>query len=335
MRSKYIPWLVALVASGIAFLAGRHWAPNRMETEKEPVTAAHFGKGVTKAASLPAESDSSSASVAPPVTRDEESHSPPERVRMALTEPNPFRRMQLFYRALTSLTPEQAKEIAKIFQESERQGLSFASEFAFFTRRWGEVDGAAAMAFAEKRRTGKSNMGEAVTLIAGGWASQQPQQAVDWLNAHLDADPLMLDAATVGLVDGLAEKDMDLARRFVEERLDDPHSEKYLTQLTDKFIHSEGMEKAEAWFDSLPAGKLGLAKTNMLTQLTERHLRAGPEQAAAFVSRYAQEPWFGQVAAIKVAQEYYRTDPVKADAWIDTMPEAARSTLRGFRQVTR
>jgi hypothetical protein len=335
MRSKYFPWLVALAASGLSFWAGTHWAPDGTEKRGGVVPSSRTTKAVSGSGSRSAVADSTSVSVAPPATADEESRSPAERVRAALEEPNQFRRMQLFYRALANLTPEQAKEVLAAFQESDRQGRSFVPEYAFFIRRWGEVDGAAAMAFAEKRWRSKNNMSDVVTHMAGGWASQQPQQAVDWLNAHLNADPLMLDAVTVGLVNGLAEKDMDLARRFVEDRLDDPHSEKYLAQLTDKFIYSEGMEKAEAWFDSLPAGKLGLAKTNMLTQLTERHLSAGPEQAAAFLSRYAQEPWFGQVAAIKVAQEYYRVDPEKAEAWIATMPEAVRSTLRGFRQVGR
>jgi ABC-type nitrate/sulfonate/bicarbonate transport system substrate-binding protein len=201
-------------------------------------------------------------------------------------------------------------------------------EVAYFTRRWGEVDGAAAMAFAEKMWPGKSNMGEVVTHMAGGWASQQPQQAVDWINAHPNAESWMQDCVMVGLVDGLAEKDIELARRFVEDRLDDPHSEKYLAQLTDKYVYSFGMDKAEAWFDSLSYEKLGLAKTRMMVQLADRHLRAGPEQAAAFLSRYVEQPWFGQVAAIQVAREYYRTDPVKAEAWVNTMPETMRNALR-------
>ncbi len=116
--------------------------------------------------------------------------------------------------------------IEGLFDENNKLGRYFVPEFAFFTRRWGEVDGPAALAFAMKKwPAAASHMAGNVSQMAAGWATQSPQTAVDWLNSRTDALPWIQDAVMAGLVEGLAKRDLEWARKLVEcKRHPQPHA---------------------------------------------------------------------------------------------------------------
>lgn len=331
MTAKTKTTLITVAACVLSFLAGRMTRQDNkpagpLQTARprqvaEPVTMEKPSSPVTTAART------TYASVLEPPTAEEEAKTPVERVRDAMTEANEARRLQLFWRALTELKPEDARPIQDLFDDGDRLGRHYVPEYRYFAQRWGEVDGPAAMAHAMETWQGKGYMFQMMSKMAHGWASQEPQEVADWFNQRIDAQPWMQDAVLEGLVGGMADTDIDFARRFVEGQIGEPHADKYLALLTDKYVYSQGLEEAERWFASLDAAELGSSKPRMFDHLTGLFLRGGPEQGAAFVSRHADQPWMEKEVVSRVFSDLSRADTAKAEAWAATLPETWRTQL--------
>ncbi|MES2709451.1 MAG: hypothetical protein V4726_22825 [Verrucomicrobiota bacterium] len=335
MKFKPLPTLLAAAACGLSFFAGRLGRADgeRVDSEKHPANA-HRGQA---AGAPPAAGKASSgkpaaapgatyASLLGPPTPEEEAKGPVERVRDAFAEPNEFRRLQLFWRALTDLKPEDAQGIQDLFDEGDRLGRHYPAEYQYFAQRWGEVDGAAAVTHGVQAWQHRGGMEGMLSRMADGWANQNPQQAVDWINTHDREQPWMREAVMSGLVNGLADRDLELARRFVEDQADSPQARQYFTQLADKYIYSKSLADAERWFDSLDTAKFSAPKGALMDHLTDRFLRGGPEQAAAFLDRHPDQ--VDVDSAMSIGYELNRKDPAKARIWAAALPEKVRTVVQ-------
>ena len=321
---KILPWLLAVLASALSFWAGTAWQRNPDKAALISPKDGHRPAGLAAARKEREQTKASMLSSAVPFPEPGEEAQPfKARVRNAFNERNEFRRLQLFHRALAAMKPAEAMEEQAIFNEHDRQGRYFIPEYAYFTRRWGEVDGPAAMAFAVKEWEKKDFMSGIIAQMMGGWATQQPLAATGWINQNENVPDWLRTTAISGLTEGLAKVDPEQARQLVESRLDDPGIDKYLSVLADEFIYASGLERADAWFGELPPALSTDSKRRLGNLLVDRHLRAGPQSAAAYVSQHMQEPWFDQSSAMNVARQFLKDDAAGARQWANTMPENA------------
>lgn len=245
-----------------------------------------------------------------------------ECVREALGELNEFRRMQKFQRAMQRLTPETAARMQSVFSENDLKGRWYIGEYAFFLRRWGEIDGRAAMAFSVNRGGGDPNgwynlMRQTLT----GWAVNDPDGAVKWMNDSTDIPDWIQRASMQGVVDALTEKSPDQAISFALSQAEDPARDSLWSTLTEGLIYGPGLAKAEAWLAQIPnAPALENARQRVFSQIVDRHLRGGADGAAALIAKHAAEPWVDTNSVGRVARSM-QSDPQKLSAWIATLPE--------------
>lgn len=243
--------------------------------------------------------------------------------RESLNELNEYRRMQMFQRAMQRLTPETAARMQQeVFSECDKQGKWFIGEYQFFLRRWAEIDGRSAIEFASNRgRYDPNGWNGFIRQTLSGWAANDPEAAVSWINEKEDLDAWIVNAATRGVVDGLAERDPDRAVGFVLAQIDNPESEKLFRDLTENLIYGPGMARAEQWLTQIPEDPKFLdAKQVVFRHIIDRQMRGGVDEAAAFISRHASEPWVDQNSIIGVALEMSR-EPEKFERWKVSLPE--------------
>ncbi len=343
MKAKQLRLLVGISGCVLSFVAGRwgHYSEADRNEKIETLGISLEPQGKSNRNQIPGGEkelkNSSSgegtgetkASLLGPPTDAEMAKTPIERVKDAFAEPKEFKRLQLFWRALSKLRPEDAQGIQDLFDEGDRLGRHYPAEYQYFAQRWGEVDGAAAVAHGVEAWQHRGGMDGMLSRMADGWASQNPQQAVEWLNTHPKEQQWMQDAVMEGLVNGLADKDLELARRFVEDRWDDPKADHYFSQLADKYIYNKSLAEAETWFDSLDGAKLGNSKARLLDHLTDRFLRGGPDQAAAFLDRHPDQITLDSV--MRIGSELSQTDPAKAKSRFETLPENIRNKVEATR----
>jgi hypothetical protein len=109
---------------------------------------------------------------------------------------------------LPTITAGNAEEVRELFRDAMTQGRRVDLEWTAFWRRWGEVDGGAAIAHVhtKERAEDQSALAE---MVLRGWVKARPEAARGWLAANT-TEPLY-DAAVRGYVDGLASRDLTRA----------------------------------------------------------------------------------------------------------------------------
>lgn len=338
MEFKPLPLLLVVGACGLSYWLGNQQAKTDRTQPVESVAEAGKRAMPEKTPALPKaakrKQDATGntagrtyASLLGPPSAEEEAKGAVERVRDAFAEPNEFKRLQLFWRALTDLKPEDAQGIQDLFDEGDRLGRHYPQEYRYFAQRWGEVDGPAAVAHGVQAWQNRDGMDWMLSSMAEGWATQDAPAAVEWINSHDQEKPWMQNAVMEGLVRGLGHTNPALARRFVEQLGNDPKAANYFYQLADITIYSSGLKEAEQWYASLDTRQLSVPKAMLREHLADRYLRGGPEQAATFLSRHPDQLSGEYGSAVKVVTEWERTDPVKTRNWVATLPDAVRIPL--------
>lgn len=125
-------------------------------------------------------------------------------------------------------------------------------EYAKLLKEWGRIDGATAMAFADRLETGLSHKAWSRNSAISGWGSGEPEEALAWVKEHADGDgPL-----TQQLLWGIAEHDIALATDYVLAAPNDPNAGVYIDRLARQQWSVGGRDLANWWVRHLPDGPL-------------------------------------------------------------------------------
>ncbi len=244
-------------------------------------------------------------------------------VKEALGELNEYRRMQMFQRAMQRLTRESAATIQEVFSGYDKTGRWFPAEYGFFLRRWGEIDGETAANFALNRGSGdQQGWTGLLQRTLAGWAVNDPEGAVKWLNNKEGVNEWVMNASINGMIEGLVEKDPARAVAFALSQADENGRTSFFSTLTDSLIYGPGIQRAEEWMNRIPAeGDMAESKRRVFSQIVDRQLRGGPDEAAELALRYAGEPWIDNASVQRIARHLGRKDPEKLQTWLNALPE--------------
>ena len=244
-----------------------------------------------------------------------------ECVRESLGELNQFRRMQMFQRAMQRLTPETAAKMQSVFSEYDKKGRWFIAEYGFFFRRWAEIDGKAAIEFVVNRG-GNDSVGwnDYVRHTLTGWALNDPEGAVKWINDTPAESDWVARASVQGVIDALTEKDPARAISFTLLQAEDHNRDSYFSALTENLVYGPGLGRAEEWLGQIPETEaMRGSKQRVFAQIIDRHLRGGADGGAALVAKNANAPWVDAGTVTRVARDL-SSDQAKFTAWLQALP---------------
>lgn len=81
------------------------------------------------------------------------------------------------------MRPEDAVAIHESFAKLHREGLAYASEYAAFASRWGEIDAVAALRYLGGDHPASIPAHDLQSILRG-WATTDPKAAMAWLGEH-------------------------------------------------------------------------------------------------------------------------------------------------------
>lgn len=242
----------------------------------------------------------------------------------AFGEADSLKRNMMFAQLVKLLTPENAQASVEAFDELPR-GFEQYNHLSLFRFAWGKLDGQAAATYA----TGLSGKSKeySIASVMSGWASQDPEAAIAWVNALQDEGDL--SRFSRGLVQGLAKTDPDLATAFALEKgaAGDKRVREYISEIAREQVN-RNITSAISWAENLPENSL---KESALERIGANFVEKDPEQAAAWARQYAGTGYGANVIG-EVADEWAEKDPVSAVSWVASLPEGDERR-RAFREA--
>jgi len=207
-------------------------------------------------------------------------------------------------------------EFPAVLEEMRNAGLdiAFPAETLLVLSAWADRD---PMAAAEHLREAGGDPAMKNAVMAS-WAAADPKAAERWARDHHDSEDA--NPWLVGVIQGIASSDVELARTLVEELPRGRERNQALAStLGQVFLH--GGESAAAWINGLGDARI---QNEGAEWLAERMADRDPVAAAAWVSSLETADARGD-AAEEVASRYARHDLESAQAWVLTLPDDART----------
>jgi len=233
-------------------------------------------------------------------------------IASVLADNDPVSRQRRFAELLASLTPENARAAVDAVREAPRSNWSWWQELNLLTYAWGRIDGESAAAYAMEQE-GRNKEWTMASVLAG-WANDDPVGAKEWVAGLENEDER--SRAMRGLVQGLAQKDIEAATQFVYSLdPDTPRMNEYIDSIARQQL-SLGMEQAAAWSSTLPDGPV---KGSALQAVAREFVRSDPARAAEWVSAFG-EAEYGERAIAEVSEEWAEQDHAAALDWVTTLP---------------
>lgn len=233
-----------------------------------------------------------------------------------LAESDPIKMNQMMAELLGQLTPENAPVAMQALQGNVSRDPSQFYLSALFANAWGRIDGEKALDYMKDADGMLGRMGSASAL--SGWALDEPDQAMAWLESQEDTPQKMI--YTAGLINGLAKSDPSSATEYL---LSVPENNQMRSRYIDIIANEQmkkGIDEATRWADGLSDASL---KGDAFTDLATRYTQQDPEQAGRWIEDRATEPW-AQDAVREVADEWAELDPAAAVEWAGGLPEQSQ-----------
>jgi hypothetical protein len=246
------------------------------------------------------------------------------RFGLAMLDRSPYRRKARFFEALGTMQPADANQLLELFGRLDRGGMIFPDEWMAFTTRWGEVDGASALAYAASHDS-DSWAPSAARRMMEGWASKDPKAAESWLKAN-EKSPLF-DSAFIGFTKGLADQDLDAATRMAQLSVPAGHEAQggVGEVLAEAAVRHGQLSGLQSWYDGLPDdGAAGDLKRAAFGHVWWRFAHAGDAQGMTWLASQADKPWridqyYGEMVG-RIANK----NPKGAVEWLATLPPSPK-----------
>jgi hypothetical protein len=237
-----------------------------------------------------------------------------ERLKKIFDIDDPVERMDSFLAALKSIeTNDQFDEAARQMMENF-DPRSNGREVSLLMTEWAKRDPQAALAVTTEMDGWQGRY--AASTVLQTWVKSNPEAAKAWAiengsggNAE-DGNYYM-----VGIIGGLAKKDLDLASRWAQEQPRSRARSEMMDRIVDGFAKQRGISAAQEWVAGLEAGPFRDGITRKVAwKLTE----SDPVASAAWINNLpASESKIGAMSDLM-------------DRWSDKDPNAAGNWLKNF-----
>ncbi len=197
--------------------------------------------------------------------------------------------------------------------EAEDYHVVFREEYLLVLSAWAERDPLAAAQHLVDSGTGDDGMKHAVMAA---WAARDPLAAEEWARSLPEGDER--SEWLVGVVQGVASSDIDVARGLIEEL--DGRDQRWALRSTLGHVLLSGEETAAAWIEQLPEGRL---QSDSAEWIGERLADRDPAAAAAWVSELPTAE-ARRDASEEVAERYARENLADAQKWVESLPADTR-----------
>ena len=237
---------------------------------------------------------------------------------------NPIDRRLAFSKLLEGLTAENALLIRDQIKSFDPN----SAEFKEFHYAWGAVGGTDAIMF------GVDTVEPDMQPALSGWASSDPQKAIEWLEA-LDMendssfDPLLKDRKMKaedlknhllgGLVQGLSNSDPDLAIDYVKEVIDSGNRVGYrlMHAPISAMIQTNSPSEAAQWAAQLDEGEI---RNQAMSRTADNYAKKDFEAAKEWAESFGSDNGVERVID-PVTRNWASKDPEAALEWVSTLPE--------------
>jgi hypothetical protein len=241
------------------------------------------------------------------------------------------RRHRAFLAALDEMKPEDANAVHRLLASSMDHGVLYENEWEAFWTRWGEIDGAAAMALTLSLT--HEAVPKDVRRIMRGWGATDPEAAARWLEEHQEKQ---FDDALVGLTDGYAARDLHGATALALNAAPsgDPQLPRLMETLSEQALRQGRAPALLAWFEQLPrSGEPEGARAVAVGHVSWRLTRMNTDKAMEWVGQQSSAPWRSDRVIAELADKVSERDPAKAAEWLQSLPPAKDGSYPGLGAV--
>jgi hypothetical protein len=330
MKSKILPASLTAIVGAIGFMIGRNTnAPGSTTGEiGAGSTSSIRSSGGTSASGSPTgDLRRSSATARAGVEKSSNSASksdPMARLEELKNINDPLERTRLWLQLVDSLSPDQFTDFVAAFR-AEGIPPERMREYAMLLTAWAKVDPQAALDYASKN-TGSPY---ARQTILASWAAYDPNSAIAWAKSNHEgegANPWM-----VGVIQGLASQDPELASSLLKEMPRSVERGEALDSLLPALLSQKGIEGAREWASSLTDPAL---KDGAMTRIADRTIEKDPAGAADWLIANPSEATNRRVDDALYAMA--RKDQAAAMAFFNKLPAGndRSNALRGIINAT-
>lgn len=210
-------------------------------------------------------------------------------VDRTLFDNNFERRRRNFGLLMEHLRPEDAPELHKAFIKLHGEGRPY-EEYCIFASRWGEIDGAGAIAFL--RSTGVPIERRDFDEIMKGWGQTDPDSAMQFLTENAEFVSTYQGEAAV--LRGWARQNPDAATSWLTSHagMSPDRLQQSVSALLLEQLYGQGLEKTAEWFAALPDDEVF---NDASRTAWHRHLgrfeALRPEEAATLWKAVGEQQW--------------------------------------------
>ncbi|MEM7147839.1 MAG: hypothetical protein AAF591_22240 [Verrucomicrobiota bacterium] len=233
----------------------------------------------------------------------------------AIREPNLLTKNAMFAEILASISPDNIEDAVRAMREGN-PGRDDFGQMRILTYAWGAMDPEAALAYTQEEIT--DNRGSTFTTMSvlSGWATEDPQGALAWLQGQEDLDGWELQAYERGIMSGFAEADPEAAAQYVLSLEDENQQRQYMDLITREQIQTKGLDEAKLWITNLPDGE---AKIAAYDTVASQFARSDLDAAAEWAAGIAGDPQAVRAIA-EVADELAERNPQEGLLWSLNLP---------------
>lgn len=224
-----------------------------------------------------------------------------------------------YLKLLKELSAAEVPAVLDLLIRESKQGVVPDSDWHALWRRWGALNGPAALDYHLKLPDTPWN-GLDIWRTMLGWSQSNPQEAAAWLQSHPEARHF--DNAFLGYVEGYASTDLRGATSMTLNSIasGDPLMWRATEQLAEQALRQGKLAGLEAWFDQLPADtKPGSAKHTAGDHVWWRLQSANFDTGVAWVRKHADGPWRSDHIIGEVADRLTSKDPMAAIEWLENV----------------
>jgi hypothetical protein len=266
LSSRNLVLLICVPAVAMAFVAGR-WSVGKPEESQERTSAGKAIRGSISPA--PSAAGARTAGKAPQIA---EANAKPSKERLAsvLKERNRLARLKRVLDWAESIDEDNWRDALGVWLRSGASaGFGRDIEARVVMERIGAVGGAEAIDAMESSSRNDEASTWRVRQGMAGWASTHPQDAMDYY-LKSGASP---GEARGGLMEGLTQSDLKLARELSEQVLEDWRDEHFRGIMENMERSGEGREALKAWISkSIEENKDPEYTGQLITTYAQREL---------------------------------------------------------------
>ena len=231
-------------------------------------------------------------------------------------------RRRAFDQLLAGLSVENAQKVREQIADVPRH----SAEFREFHQAWGRAGGKDALLSA----AGTSRQASEATMA--GWASVEPTAALEFFdrlqlsshNGDGSTNHLSKEYLRLGLVEGLAEADPNMATDFVQEQFDakevgDKRAGDMIRAVANSIVAQKGLEAAASWAATAPDDLRNEALAGVARKFAASDVEATLEWLGSLGDRDHQG-----AAYFHTFSTWAGEDPAAASDYIAAMPDSYR-----------